>query len=133
MSTPRTQSSLPLTPQEVATKIRLAREYFQLRGYVAGQHLPSDFTKLDLILPEEKEEGIRSVLSEITPDCFNGPHPPNHLAGEPKASGLRMVQFAWPSNCFDRKRMYLKFCLSPSSRLFLLRLHEDYEPNRYQG
>jgi len=99
---------------------------------MAGKNLPSDFTNLDLVLPEEKDECIESILAEITPDDFNGPHPPNHLAGEPKAAGLRMVQFAWPSNCFANKRMCFKFCLSPERRLILLRLHDDYEPNRYK-
>ena len=123
----------PLTPEQIATQIRLARQFFARTGYVAGGNLPSDFTDLNLFLPEEKEEIIESTLSEIAPEYCNGPHPPNHLAGEPKASGLRMVQFAWPSNCFDKKRMYLKFCLSPESRLILLRLHVDHEPNRYKG
>ena len=41
-----------------------------------------------------------------------------------------MLQFAWRSNHFNNRLMYIKFCLQ-NQRFILLRFHEDYSPNKF--
>jgi hypothetical protein len=98
-----------LSREEVEVVLRRARADFNAYGFVVGSplHTFQDFQELGLF-------------------SYCGPHPPDHVSKEPKCRGARMIQFAWNSECFDRRRMYLKFCLK-DSRFVLLRIHQDYK------
>jgi hypothetical protein len=117
-----------LSGEEVARQLRRARQYFANSGFAVGSpsHISDDFSQLLLISHEEQTEALRKVLDEISPDHYNGPHPPDHISREPKCKGERMLQFTWPSACFGGKRMYVKFCLK-DNRLYLVRIHKDFK------
>jgi hypothetical protein len=126
-----------LTPDQVSSQIRLAIKAADLGGFVSASYRVSTMlAELGLFLSSEQEERLKNLLQEIAlehqsnPACYNGPHPPNHLSGEPKCKDLRMLQFAWNSNCFDGRKMYIKFCLN-GNRLVLISLHVDYEPGKF--
>ena len=122
-----------LTEKQVAAQLRLAREAFRNRGWLAGSGwVSSDFGALGLVSHEEQTAAIRKILAEIAERDYCGPHPPNHLAGEPKCKDLRLLQFTWVSESFQFRMMYFKFCVS-GQRLFVLRLHPAYGPNRFNG
>jgi hypothetical protein len=116
-----------LSPDEVGKMLRRARQYFAASGFIAGSptHAFEDFQELKLISHEEQENVLGRVLEEISPADYRGPHPPDHISGEPKCKGARMVQFSWNSVCFRKKAMYVKFCLK-NDRFVLLRIHADY-------
>lgn len=117
-----------LSREEVEVVLRRARADFNAYGFVVGSplHTFQDFQELGLFSHEEQLDTIGSVLDEIAACAYCGPHPPDHVSKEPKCRGARMIQFAWNSECFDRRRMYLKFCLK-DSRFVLLRIHQDYK------
>jgi hypothetical protein len=94
-------------------------------------HTSKDLWALELVAHEDQLLALKTVLEEISCEYYRGPDPPNHLSGEPKCKGSRMLQFAWRSKCFGDKQMYVKFCVG--DRFVLLRIHEDYNPNRYEG
>lgn len=124
-----------LSQQQVLAYIRRARQAFQRSGYVMGSlKLSEEFRALDLITGDEQRDGIDGVLNEISSEHYGGPHPPEHIAGEPICKGARMLHFVWSSARF-RRRMYFKFCLSGKAgreRLVILSLHEDYRPNYFE-
>lgn len=119
-----------LSQIEVEKFLRLAREWFERSGFVAGSPIntSSDFQALGLYGHEEQMDAVRNALNEISASDYCGPHPPTHISGEPKCAGERMVQFTWNSKCFGdkRPRMYLKYCLK-NNRFILLRIHPDYK------
>ena len=121
-------SGRKLSCEEVDKLLRRARADFDAFGFVVGSpwHTSQDFQELGLFSHEEQLDAVGSVLDEVSADCYCGPHPPNHLSGEPKCGGARMIQFAWNSACFSGNRMYVKFCLK-DSRFVLLRIHADYK------
>jgi len=121
-------SGRKLSLEEVEVVLRRARADFNAYGFVVGSplHTSQDFQELGLFSHEEQLDTIGSVLDEIAACDYCGPHPPDHLSKEPKCRGARMIQFAWNSECFDRRRMYLKFCLK-DNRFALLRIHQDYK------
>lgn len=116
-----------LSAEEVEKVLRRARQYFSTSDFLVGSpyHTSADFEALLLISHEEQKDALRKVLEEISPECYNGPHPPDHISGEPKCKGERMHQFWWTSACFEQKRMYVKFCLK-GNRFVLLRIHLDF-------
>lgn len=121
-------SGRKLSHEEVEVVLRRARADFNAYGFVVGSpwHTSQDFQELGLFSHEEQLDALGSVLDEIAANHYCGPHPPDHLSGEPKCRGARMVQFAWNSECFEGKWMYVKFCLK-DSRFVLLRIHPDYK------
>ena len=123
-----------LSREQVVTQLRMAKEAIKRSGFIVGspKWTSSDFQALELFNTNEQYSALSVALDEVTPDDYNGPHPPNHLSKEPKCSGLRMLQFAWSSRRFGSRRMYLKFCLS-DNRFVLIRLHSDYQPNKFDG
>jgi len=76
-------------------------------------------------------DAIRKALDEVSERNYCGPHPPEHISGEPKCVGARMLQFSWTSECFGDKRaqMYLKYCLK-DNRFILLRIHPDWKARK---
>jgi hypothetical protein len=116
-----------LSPEEVAAILRRARQYFDASDFIVGSplHTSADFQELSLFSHEEQKDALQEVLREVSPEFYCGPHPPDHLAGEPKCKGERLIQFSWQSECFNGKQMYVKFCLK-HNRLILLRIHVDY-------
>jgi hypothetical protein len=85
---------------------------------------------LELVDYEEQVRVLTEVLAEIGADNYNGPHPPKQLSDEPRCKGAKMMQFNWTSTCFDGRKMYVKLCIV-DERLVLLRIHPDYEPNKF--
>src|ERR1700682_5117541 len=112
-----------LSPEQVETFLRLARDAFNLSGFIVGSatHTVPDFWQLELIGHEAHLDAIRSVLNEIATTDYKGPHPPTERTGEPKCKNERMYQFVWKSACFGGKWMYVKFCMK-DNRLVLLRI-----------
>lgn len=119
-----------LSEEEVEKILRRAREYFNRSGFVAGSpsNCSPDFQALGLYGHEEQMDAIRRALDEVCAADYCGPHPPNHISKEPKCAGERMIQFAWETTSFGKKRshMYLKFCLH-DNRFIFLRLHPDWK------
>ena len=121
-----------LSLEKVESFLRHARQIFPSRDFVVGSttHTISDLHELELVEWEEQVAVLTKVLAEICAENYIGPHPPRHLSDEPRCKGARMLQFKWTSACFDGNRMYVKFCIV-DERLVLLRIHPDYEPNRF--
>jgi hypothetical protein len=118
-----------LTDKEADKFLDRARKLLEHGRVKYGRHMPSDFMALGLTLPEDYENALRTVLNEVTGADYCGPHPPNHIAGEPGARGARMLQFV---KTISHRRMYLKFVLKKGrdgDQLVVLRLHEAYDPN----
>ena len=125
-----------LTSAQVSTQIRLAIKAAE-SGFTAGSvKLSTEFSKLGLVSYQEQEELLKNVLQEIAlehqtnPSCYNGPYHPYDLSKEPKCKGIRMLQFVWNSNCCNRQKMFVKFCLH-ENRLVLLSVHPDYELTKF--
>lgn len=115
--------------------INRARSAFTRNGsYQTGQNLAQDFSELDLYTAEEQHEAIAKCLQEISPNCYSGPHPPNHIACEPVCKGERLLQFVWISDNFGVK-MCFKLAINTrrqsDERLIVVRLHRAYDPNRF--
>lgn len=123
-----------LSAEQVERALHGARDAFRRSDFIAGSptHASGDFEALGLISHEEQSAAIGRALDEISQADYKGPHPPNHISGEPKCKGDRMLQFVWQSACFAGKRMYLKFCIK-YDRFILLRIHEAWNPNDYEG
>lgn len=117
-----------LTREDVQKQLRRARECFTRTQFIVGSplHTSSDFQELGLVSHDDQLDAIKTILSEISENVYNGPHPPNHKSGELKCKGATMLQFAWDSKCFDGSRMYFKFCIN-QDRLVVLRIHLDFK------
>ena len=122
-----------LTDEDVAKFLSQAREAFMRSGFIVGslKHTIPDFQILNLVTSEDHQETIHAVLNELEVTQYNGPHPPDHISGEPKCKGARMLQFVWNSACFENKLMYIKLCMV-NGRLAVLRIHEDCNPNKFK-
>lgn len=121
-----------LSSEKVDSFLRRARQIFPKRDFIIGslKHTISDLRALELVDYEEQKLALVAILGEISADCYHGPHPPSHVSDEPKCKGARMMQFHWNSACFGGRRMYVKFCIV-DERLVLLRIHEEYAPNKF--
>jgi len=108
---------------------------FKANPYVAGINLAGDFDKLELYETDEQIKTIEVCLGEITPESYNGPHPPDHLACEPVCRDARMFQFVWESRHFKGTKMCLKLAIKAKrqseERLVVIRLHAAFDPNKY--
>lgn len=130
------QQSGRLSDVQVRSFIRRASELFKRSGYVAAHppDLSEDFRKLELLTCDEQESAIENILQEISPKWYKGPHPPNHIAHEPKCRGARMLQFVWFCSYLNREICF-KFAVHgrPSKeRLFVIGIHDDYDPTGFE-
>jgi hypothetical protein len=123
-----------LSADKVESFLRRARNSFEKWGFVAGspKNTVADFWNLELISHDDQLNAIGSILREIEEGNYSGPHPPDHKSREPKCKGAQMLQFVWHSKCFGGKEMCFKFCMV-DERLAVLRIHEAYNPNLFEG
>jgi hypothetical protein len=125
-----------LSQEKVTAYIRRAISSFKRFHYVAAHpaDLIQDFYELGLITEEDQERAIAEVLKEIRSEHYNGPHPPNHIAAEPKCRGAQMLQFTW--DCiYLKRRVCFKFAMAGSQadeRLVVIGIHSDYNPNYFE-
>ena len=124
-----------LSPKQVEAFLRRAKQAFERQDFInaSPKHTSADFWNLELITHEDQVKAIGQALDEIRPEHYCGPNPPNHKSKEPKVKGATMLQFVWKSARFNGKEMCLKVCMADRERLAVLRIHEAYNPNQYDG
>jgi hypothetical protein len=86
----------------------------------------SEFCELSLFDKSERIMAIDVALQEITPAARRGPNPPDDMSAHPPFRGLQLYAFLWDSAEL-RRRMYMKFALSPDckkTRLVVYSFHE---------
>lgn len=122
-----------LSVEQIESFLRRARLALAKSDFITGsaKNTSSDFQTLELASHEDQVTAIRDVLNEISSDHYRGPDPPKHKSREPKCKGATMMQFVWNSACFG-KQMCVKFCMV-DERLAVLRIHEAYNPNQFEG
>jgi hypothetical protein len=86
-----------------------------------------EFVELDLLDESERFMAIDIALQEIEPGHRSGPPEQSNVSDHPPFAGLRLYAFCWES-AERKKRMYMKFALSPDckqDRLVIYSFHES--------
>jgi hypothetical protein len=130
----RLSSAQVLSSEQVEKLLRRARAAISQKKLAVGSptHTVPDLWALELVTEEDQLEAMAESLGEITHQDYSGPDPPNHLSGEPRCKGERMLQFVWKSTYFKGRRMCIKFCLQ-DDYFVLIRIHIPYDPNKFKG